>query len=301
MTYAQLKGHFFDIHTAFTRYHKGFYYIWIRYFVAPRILKKKTPIEKPETASNLSMHILCRHGSVVRFLWAMSSFYAVSEVVGSLTIHNDGTLEADEIALIKKLLPHARIIRKEDLEDEAKKTFANYPLILKFFQGGSWQARKLLHPYLSSTRPFMMQYESDILWFRTPLFVAEALKNDFQKPITTRNNEPCPVPFLDGTQLDPHLSMMNSGFMLYHKMDFNLDRLEAYFAKAGMSKNHFIEQGGYASAFGDYEPLPEEKFTIKGTNEEDAVMRHYTGPVRGKYFIRGIPYLVKNHIVNVRD
>ncbi len=296
MTYAQLMGHLFDIQTAFTRYHKGWYYIWMRYCVAPRILWTTRPIEKPETHSNLSMHTLCRHGSVIRMLWAMSSFYAVSETIGSLTIHNDGTLTPSELELIKRVIPGVRIVRKEDLTAEAERVFAKYPHVLAFFKTSLWQARKLLHPYLVSQRPCMMQLESDILWFKKPDFLKEALAKDFPKPFAMSNNEPCPVPFADGTELDPHLSMMNSGFMLYHKTDFSLDRLEAYLIHTGASKNHFIEQGGYASAFGDFQELPENLYTIKGTNEEDAIMRHYTGPVRGKYFIRGIPYLLKNSL-----
>ena len=301
MTYAQFRGHLFDIHVAFTRYHKGFYYMWMRYVIAPRIQKRKTPIESGETHPNLSMHILCRHGSVTRFLWAMASFYSVSKTVGSLTIHNDGTLREDELALIKRLLPSARVVRKEDFIDAATKAFAPYPQVLAFFNTPMWQARKLLHPYLSATRPYMLQLESDVLWFRDPEFINDALRSGFSKTYAMPNNDESTISFQDGTVLPPHLAELNSGFMLYKKDDLNLSRLEEYLTRTGIIKHHFIEQAGYAYAFGDFQKLPEDLYTIKGTNEKDAIMRHYTGPVRGKYFIRGIPFLIKNHIVRVRD
>lgn len=296
---ATVRAHLSQIRIAFLRYRSGWQYLWMRYVIAPKIRRYPHSLEKAETTSELSMHVLTGHRDVTILLWALASYYAVSATIGSLTVHDDGSLTTEDTGDILRLFPSVKIVTKDSLRSRAS-LFSNYPHLVSFFETPFWQARKLLDPYLTATRPFILLLDTDVLWFCDPTFIATAVKEQKEVAYMMQNNTPCPMPFLDGTQLDSQRSFLNSGIVFFHRDALKLPLLEEYLERTGVQKHHFLEQAGYAFALEQVQPLSTTDYTIKGTSEADAIARHYTGPSRGKFYIRGLPYVLTHSLSHVR-
>ncbi len=300
---SKLRSHLYSIYIAFTRYKSGFSYIWLRYFIAPQILKIQKVLEKPISDPDLSIHILFGHRDVCIAFWALASFYSISEHIGKLTLHDDGSLTSRDKELLQKSFPHARIVSKADLEETARQVLMKYPEVLNFFRTPFWQARKLLDTYLSVQGSHALIIDSDTLWFRNPSILMNAFVRKEQAAFMMSNaGTLCKMPFKDGSMLEDSRALLNSGIVFYDIASFSLERLEEYLSKIDIEKpHHFMEQAGFAYALSNPKELSPADYPIKGVLEKDAVMRHYTGPSRGKLFIRGIPFLLKHSLSHVFD
>ena len=292
-----LKSHLYYIYLSFTRYRKGFFYLWMRYVVAPRITRFKGILEKPVTHQNLSMHMLFGHRDVLSACWSLASFYQNSTMIGSLTVHNYGSLTNKDKDIVRRLFPLVRIVGADDLVQEAKKVFLNYPRIQEFFTTRLWQARKLIDPYLASKKETILMLDSDLLWFKNPQILNDHIVRSYNSALMMSNGPTlCKVPFKDGSELDDGRAKGNSGVVLFKKQSYDLERLEKYLRNVELVPHQFLEQAGYASAFTMVELLPESDYVIKGVEESNVVMRHYTSPSRAKFFLRGTSYLCKTSL-----
>lgn len=292
-----LKSHLYYIYLSFTRYRKGFFYLWMRYVVASRITRFKGVLEKPVTNDTLSMHILFGHRDVLIACWSLASFYQNSTLIGSLTVHNDGSLTEKDKSTIRRLFPSVRIVGADELTQEAKKVFLHYPRIQEFFKTPLWQARKLIDPYLASRKEIILMLDSDLLWFKHPHGLNDHIVRSYNSVLMMSNGSTlCKISFKDGSELDDARAKANSGVILFKKNTFDLERLEQYLNNVELVPHQFLEQAGYASAFTMVELLPENEYVIKGKAEDSVTMRHYTGPSRAKLFLRGIPYLCKTSL-----
>ncbi len=82
----KIKREIFYIKLAFSLYgiRRGFFFLWQRYIVAPRILKSKKSFEKPITNGDLSIHMLTGHQDFLIALWSLASYYSVAQSIGKL-------------------------------------------------------------------------------------------------------------------------------------------------------------------------------------------------------------------------
>lgn len=295
------------LYRAFFEYRRGFLYVYIRFFVCPRILKVKKPIEKAETRSDLSVHMLFGHRDFLLALWSLASWYQQSRVHGSLYLHSDGTLSELEKETLRRLFPNARIIDAREILDEHRVFFDAHPDLGEFRTTyKKFQAKKLLDPYLSSDRPFRLVLDSDILWFQHPEEFEVALLQGLPQALMMSDASGTEggfsyVTFKDGTRISDEIASYNSGITLYRKEQFNLDTFVSYLERVDYLHSKFTDQACYASIFHpNLSRLPEDRYLIKGTVTDKVVARHYTSPSRAKFYCYGLNFIWKEILCNLK-
>ncbi len=300
MKFRIIKLELFYLRKAFFGYKKGFRYLFNKYFLAPEILKIKKVLEKPINRDDLSIHILTSHHDLIILIWSLATFYQVTETVGQLYIHSDGSLTANDKSLIKKFFPNALIVEPQELLGKYLSELEKYPIIKKFrTQYPEFLLlKKLIDPYFVSDRKLHLIIDSDLLWFRKPSEIENEINNlsPLSLMITGKvgYRQPNYVYFKDGSKLEDKLANLNSGIVLYSKENFDLEKLSKYFENFELKNSqnkHFIEQAGYAYCLKKLVGLPTAEYQIQDQVNENTVVRHYTSPKRPLFFIEGIQYL----------
>ena len=271
-----LKLELFYLRKACFEYHAPFRYLYNKYILANKILKTNQDLDKPINHHGLSIHILTRHRDIVILVWSLASFYLNSSVVGQLFIHSDGSLTQKDKSILNKLFPSSKIIEKK----------SDYQYLL---------LQKLFDPYYLSDKKIHLIIDSDLLWFKNPKEIEEEIKNNAQSSLMmVGQGIGCPVYFKNNKKLSAELSYLNSGIVLYHQDNFNLDKLEKYLARidnTNPANKHFIEQAGFATCLENIVALPQDKYIIKGKLGPKTIVKHYTSPRRPLFYIEGIENL----------
>lgn len=292
-----LKQHIFYIYVAFTRYKKGFFYVWMRYVVARRILNFTGILEKESTVDNLSVHMLFGKRDFVMALWSLASFYKHSKVIGNLYVHSDGSLDNRDMKVIKRMFPSAKIVDAKNVVRDHKAFFDAHPVLKKFrIEYTKFQSKKLLDPFLSSDKEYRLILDSDMLWFKNPSEIEEAVKNKQNSALMMSDGDSdfAYVTFKDGSRLSDEIAEFNSGVTLYRKDHFDLVKVEKYIESIAYMQTRFTDQACYATVLQPYlKMLPKDRYIIKGELHEGRVLRHYTSPSRAKFYILGLDRMWK--------
>lgn len=293
-----LKEHLRHIYKAFFQYRRGFLYLYMRYWVAPKILHYKKPLERPITHQNLSVHMLLGARDFLMALWSLASFYHSSRVIGALYIHSDGTLTEKHRVILARLFPSAQYIDARDVLANHAQFFEAHPVLEEFRRTYTkFQAKKLLDPYLSSDREFRLILDSDMLWFKNPDEIEHnlSLPNPRALMMSDGDGDFAYVEFKDGTRISPEIASFNSGITLYRKDQLDLAALERYISSVDYLHTRFTDQACYATVLKEYlDMLPKDRYILKGPLGEFRVMRHYTGPQRAKFYLLGLDRMWKN-------
>lgn len=294
----KIKLELFYLRKSFFNYKSGFKYVFNKYILAPKILKSNVVFEKPINYTNLSIHILTCRRDLIMTIWSLASFYSVSNVIGQLYIHNDGSLSQDEYDILKSFFPSSIIV--DNISPENYSLLAKYPEIIKYRKNVSnfVLLKKLIDPYLVSDAQYRLVIDSDLVWFDNPSEVEEAISSNSDFSLVSKNIADCLVIFKDNSTLSEVQAKVNSGIVFYKKENFNLKKLAEYFLKfnVDIKKNHhFIEQAGYAYSLENIKLLSSTRYTAKDKYNNQVVVRHYTSPRRPLFFIEGLEVL-KNKI-----
>lgn len=293
-----LKSHLYYIYLSFTRYRKGFFYLWMRYVVAPRIVRFEGILEKPVTHPELSMHMLFGARDFLIALWSLASYFSHSRIIGTLYLHSDGSLTACHRTILARLFPSAHFIDARTILETHKEFFVAHPTLAEFRKNyKKFQSKKLLDPYLSSPAPYRLILDSDMLWFKHPTELEEniSLPHPYSTMMSDGDGDFAYVTFKDGTIISEEIASYNSGVTFYAKQAFDLRALEAYIESVDYMHSRFTDQACYATILKPtLKMLPKDRYIIKGTLTEKIVMRHYTSPSRAKFFIYGLNFMWKD-------
>lgn len=278
-------------------YHQGWRYLFNRYFLAPRILRTGRVLERPVNQEDLSMHILTCHRDLVMLAWSLASFYRYSAVIGRLYLHDDGSLTAADKAIIRSLFPAAVIVGgAELLAGEKTNGFNSQPEIKKFrLDYQKVFVRKIIDSFFVSEKKFHLIFDSDVLWFGNPREIFNEISSANPRSLMLQGDgSGCYVVFKDGTLLAEELSNFNSGLVFYAKDNFNLSRLAVYAGRLNLEderSRYFGEQAGFAYSLDNLEPLPKDKYFMKGDLSSATAAKHYTSPRRPLFYIEGLEKL----------
>lgn len=295
-----LKWELSHIKKAFIGYGHGWQYIFNKFFLAKKILLKKS--SWPSHAdSNLSIHILACQRDFVMLLWSLNSFFTFFSYPYQLFIHNDGTLTNKQIITLKKIFPNVIIVAPTELLNNHSQTLEKYPIIKDFLtvHPEYYLMKKLIDPYFISDKKNILVIDSDLLWFQNPLELLGSLKKNLDNSLMMWSPLPGPVYFKNNSSLSEDLSHYNSGIVLYKKENFDLNILSAYLSQVDTDRPdnfQFIEEGGFATCLKNLIPLPKEKYIIKGAVNAETIVRHYTSPRRPGFYLEGLPTL-KNKLL----
>src|SRR3989338_883815 len=186
-------------------------------------------------------------------VWALASYYLVSQAIGQLYIHSDGTLDKGDKKIIKKFFPSAQVVEPAEFLEKFDSELMNYPLVKKYRTQYPqfFLLKKLLDPYFYSTKRLRLIIDSDLIWFSEPKLIDQQISN-YSNPLMMQGvlaGEGNFVWFKDGSRLDQDLANYNSGIVLYSVGSFNLRKMVEYFDRINdevKQNQHFIEQAGYA-------------------------------------------------------
>jgi hypothetical protein len=293
----KMKKKIWAFYKAFFVYKRGFSYLYYRYIIAPRIFDRGS-LESPITNKNLSIHMLTSHDDALIATWSLASVYHNWSVIGKLTIHNDGTMTEKDIARLRRNFPSARIVDVRDYLTVHAKDIEKYPDLKEFREKyPRFQSKKLLDVYHESQGDMVLYLDSDMLWFKDPLELNEAIRTNAEERsyvmscgIDTRVH----VQFKDGSMTTDRVAECCSGVALFNMKNYSLDDVSAYVAKCDYMNKKFTDQACFGSVLKHLEILPRDTYFIKGAIDERTILRHYTGPSREKFYYYGINRIYKD-------
>lgn len=269
---------------------------WYRDIVRPRILATRPVVA--DDASVAEIHVLTSANDYLNLLWALKSFYHISNRHYALCIHDDGSLTDEIRATMAKHFPAARILNRRQAELDVLATLQNYPLCRKFREANHLSPKVFdFRQYLQADR--MLLLDSDVLFFteptellrriETPDYRLNCVNGDIKSAYTV-------TPELARQHCDVRLTeRFNSGLGLIHRESLNLEWIEEFLAIPGIIGNFWlIEQTLYAlcsSRFG-VELLPSEYDVFLNGAAGERPSRHYVGAIRHLMYSEGMRKLV---------
>jgi len=249
-----------------------------------RILETKPILS---ISGSLEIHCLTCKRDLLMMLWCLKSFDFHHKDLHSYLIHSDGTLDKQDIQLIKDHITNVRII---DLDEsttlvehhlkeypsclDLRRQYSKYPYLLKIFD-----------PYVFSKSNYYLQFDSDLLFFskskqivsyansKTPFYHGGGW-GFLQYPVN--------VNYLYVNGFKP-VGNLNSGILgiCRNTSFFDLDLIESYLNKIKTKDIYFVHEnrkiellsdlGGYFFT-GNEEPL----FSIIMGNSDHRVI--WAGP-----------------------
>jgi hypothetical protein len=253
--------------------------------VRPRILRT-SPIRETDNAT-CEIHVLTSNADWLNLIWALKSFYWASGRRYALCIHDDGTLQPSDVAILKSHFPKARLIERKAADQRVHEALADHPRCWQFRQTNLLAPKVFDFPvYLESKR--MLLLDSDVLFFSEPKALLDVIENaDYAKNCFNSD-------ISSSYTVEPEI---NSGLALIHGSSLRFDWIEEFLQMPGILQGHFwrIEQTLYAlcsSKFG-VELLPSEYSVRLGPCNLSLPCRHYVGAIRHLMYGEGIRHLVK--------
>lgn len=283
------------------KYQHGIKTAWYRDVVRQKILHTK-PFENTQSTV-CEIHTLTSQGDYLNLIWTLKSFYHYSGRSYSLCIHSDGSLQQEDIFVLKNHFPNARFILKDDADATISGVLASFPQSLNF-RLTNHLAPKLFDfkYYLQSERMLLM--DSDILFFAHP----EALINrieDRAYRLNTVNKDAMYGYTVKVDDVKSHLginliSFFNSGLGLIHRESIRFDWIEEFLSLPEIN-GHFwrIEQTLFALCSSKYgvELLPAEYDVQLKEGAVGIPSRHYVGRIRHLMYKEGIRKLQRQNFL----
>lgn len=296
MRYRDLKLEFFYLRKAFFVYRAGWRYIYNRWFLAAKIKKNQASLERPTTNSDLSVHILTCHRDAVITVWALASWYAASQQIGQLYIHNDGSLISSDTEMLKKCFPSAQLIDSRTVTSVYAERLAAYPVLAEARKSyPHFSFKKLVDPLVVSSASMRLIIDSDVIWFQGPKEVDAAIAEGGHISLMMKNHYQLPLPTSLPGQVPDLLGWVNAGIIMYHIDQLNHDILDNFIKGLGPehgSDLHFADQFGLGHSLQNLVLLPERVYTIEYPVDISIVVRHYTSPRRPLLYIEAVPRLM---------
>ena len=292
------------ITSAFQDYGVGFQYIYSKYYAAHKILSANKVIERPCTVDDFSMHMLTCRRDIVNTIWSLASFYHVSDIIGNLYIHDDGSLRQEDRQIINKLFPSATIIHPQEAWDRFSEQLISYPAIREFRSELCLPLiKKIIDSYFVSTSKMRLIIDSDLLWFNNPKEIEDAVTQGCSNSYMQRNDIEIFITFNNHENMDSSLAGYNSGVTLYSQSNFDLDVLEKFFSKidrGDAASLHFSEQSGFAHCLKNLYLWPDSTYIIDKEVTSNTVVCHFVTPRRPLFYAK-ILELYKELLATYRD
>ncbi len=270
-------------------------YVFYRFLATFRLRRRQTPLDRPVTTTQYSMHLLCSHHDVNLLIWALASWYSATSQAPQVYVHEDGTFTTRDRQLLRTLFPLAQVIDWHWATKQAIQTWlVDFPQLLHYrHRLGQHFAVKFLDPYFIAPSERVLVVDTDVLWFREPDELFNAISTD-KSPVFWQEKRFQHFTFSTGEPFPKELGYLNSGLVLYHKRDFDVQKAEQFARKIVLPDHLFVDQPAYAYALGHERQviaLPTETYRIKGRINSSTVAKHYTSPRREQFWFEGVKYI----------
>jgi len=240
------------------------------------------------------VHVLTSGQDWLNLIWALKSFYAVSEHPFRLVIHEDGTVDDAAIRLLAFHFPDARIVRKAESDKAVHAALVDYPRAMEFRTTNKLSLKIMDFPlFLDSER--MILLDSDVLFYSRPSVLMERICNaQYRKNSVNRDVEGA-LTVTAGVVKERFgftlLEDFNSGLGLIFRDSLRYDWMEAFLELPGILDHWWrIEQTLFALCSGRFgaELLPAEYDVYLTEGLDGRPSRHYVGAVRHLMYGEGM-------------
>lgn len=255
--------------------------------MAPRILTYGRALQTKPSRTDFSVHMLMGSRDFLMGCWSIASFLRVMPEMGDLVVHSDGTLSSAELVVLKRLFPYARIENTQTFLADHADLLVPYPTLKEFRELYTRFQIRIIDQHFLSGKKFRLFLDSDLLWFREPKEIIDALHAGVPTPLMMSNGEYVRMEFKDGSITDDVVSRPNGGIVLYREDQMDIDRMQEFLRRSDYLHKRFGDQAWMAWTL---KPslLPEDTYIIKGTLTSQIVVRHYTNPSRLKFYFYGL-------------
>jgi hypothetical protein len=248
--------------------------------------------------------MLLNHDRVWEGAWALYSFRAFSGKAGKIVVHDDGTLDGEDVSLLKSLFPDIKIWPRTVADALCESRLRELGLeSLLCFRNQSILALKLIDPVLLGESRSIILMDSDVLFYKAPVELLEAACRDEAAYSVCC----CYCYCTSEEQLEQILgrrpsSLVNSGLLTVDRTKIDLRKLDNYLAapefwNSDGSVQYFAEQTLWAcemTRLGAV-PLP-DSYAICPLEPSTVHFGHYCGGGSSfsiRFYNSGLPYLRK--------
>lgn len=258
-----------------------------------------------DTDQEFSIHTLIGANYVEMAIAGFKVFNYVSGSNFKITIHDDGTLNEENINRLNQHL-NCKIIRRQEADEKAKQELMNYPALFQF-RSAQVMALKFIDVKLFSRGARNAYIDVDILFFKQPEFLLNTLKdqseqiNYFNKDIDNAYIENIDVIF-KRSGLHP-LEKANAGLWVMNAKDMNLGLAESWLSTEyfqAFKTSYRLEQtfisilANMSEKGAAHLPASYDVDLLK--QPENSVCKHYVGRIRHGYELEGLQYILDNVI-----
>jgi len=264
-----------------------------------RFKKVKLKIKKNE----FPVHMLVCDKDYKMSLITLFYFLKSSGLIYDVFIHDDGSLSKSQEYIFRSLSPEINYISRSQSDDLIQKELKEFQTILKWRQDFPF-ALKLIDLYFYSSSLYYIYLDSDILFFRKPIYLNELVKKSYNhKDLNNFFNKDIESAYVTsehifkdkfGIDLKPRL---NAGLIFINKSIFNFSNINWFlenetYLNFEASRKHVSEQTLYAILTSisntDTSYLPIEYDVSLNKSVPDSVTKHYVGKIRYKYSLEGL-------------
>jgi hypothetical protein len=257
------------------------------------------------------VHLLCSKRDYLPAIWALKSFYFLSQATFPLTIHLQGRSPDRMMAKLRHHFPDARLVSQAEADASVEPVLVSAGLerLLQLRRQTPFML-KLTDFIVMSRSARVLLLDSDVLFFsyarelieQANLGSAAAL---FQRDVVNMYNiSPERAMKRFGIRLAP---CVNSGIALVSRTAVNFARCEDYLSDAEIARpNTMVEQTLYALLFSEQSAityLPETYLvSLRPCSDmRDLVARHYAGASRSLLTLEGMPALIQGSLFKGKE
>jgi hypothetical protein len=273
---------------------------WAEHLLMPRISSWRIPNELED--SPVPVHVLTSRYDWEMALWMLASLHEASRLRWPIVLHEDGTLEQEQLDLYAKLFPSLKVVRRTEADLVMGQILGPYPRCADYRNRMPHGLKAFDIPQLANSPRYLM-LDPDVLFFSRPTEIVDwaADSEDFSCWFNQDFQEPSPIP---PAQAEKDLgielwSQVNTGLCLLTRDSVSdLAAMEEWLAHPALQDSKVqwrVEQtllALAASKAGKGGLLPSTYEVSPNRNRHPkSVARHYVGCVRDRFIGEGVKEL----------
>ncbi|HUR00476.1 MAG TPA: hypothetical protein VM166_13560 [Gemmatimonadaceae bacterium] len=270
-------------------------------------IRKAAPAKMP-SASATQVHMLLGHSRIDEALWSLLSLNHFADAPVGVVIHDDGTITADDAALLAEKLPGLRLISRAESDAVVEDKLFSMGLTKSVaFRKSLFFARKMFDPNVFARDASYVLIDSDVVFFSNPvdlLGVAPTGKAaDSRARYSVDNGYRYSLSEAEMSEMIGRkpTGPINAGVLRLNKTDLDFSRIERYLTHPGLFRenqipDYYAEMTIYALelTIADAQPLPLSYAVAPPIpTDREFVAGHYCGGIMSAhmYYTRALPML----------
>lgn len=178
--------------------------------------------------NQLELHCLLHRKDIQLFIDTYRLFKFYSNLEFKTVVHDDGSFDSTDIAVLTQTIPNSVVLRRKEVEDSIRERLKNHPLCthFRFAEHHTIFKVKLFDPFILSETGNVLNLDSDILFCKKPVELISNIQNSQGCYLRDSWSAYC-VPFRDEDKDVSIKRFINAGLTYFPTYKhFNLDYIE---------------------------------------------------------------------------